>query len=506
MVKLCFEFALELDEVTTEKQMIRTGGCGQGCVGECDLPDQYSDQPELVQGLQVKKEFPEFKKVASAKGLPQKLIVTEATKQIRPFAVTADWDARLGHAEGTILHDAKAPKDIKFVLLNQLKAYFPIIRDSPVYPVVYDANGVVLSLPPIINGDHSKISTTLETILTAKANVYIGIDESAEALAKMLNRLFPTTQNASKQLEVLIPPTRHDMLHVCDIEDVGACDYNRIPKTLPATMHIARQCPLNKLTKQLHIEKIPAVQIANPKTLEYQVVRTSLIPGLLKTLAANRKIPLPLNLFEVSDVVLADSKAEVGAKNERRVCAVKLLDCVSLINHPTSLVLAAQVHSSNPPPGAQLVSDLPAQFNCPQKYATLKSSDRSSSRKTIPNGDKITRPVCCRSKPRIRSVPYHREFVPLPPQYFLRIVSDRCSISSCCRQVPCASHASKSCTRTGFRRPSPCYSRIRVVHLVSRNALAEQIFMDWHQKFGQNSGCKVVKLTEETGTNIRHIA
>ncbi|KAL1382253.1 hypothetical protein pipiens_013277 [Culex pipiens pipiens] len=187
MVKLCFEFALELDEVTTEKQMIRTGGCGQGCVGECDLPDQYSDQP--------------------------------------------------------------------------LKAYFPIIRDSPVYPVVYDANGVVLSLPPIINGDHSKISTTLvqypelafrkETILRAKANFYIGIDESAEALAKMLNRLFPTTQNASNQLEVLNPPTRHDMLHVCDIEDVGAYGYNRIPKTLPATMHIARQCPLNKLTKQL---------------------------------------------------------------------------------------------------------------------------------------------------------------------------------------------------------------------------------------------------------------
>ncbi|KAL9692594.1 hypothetical protein quinque_012081, partial [Culex quinquefasciatus] len=105
--KLCFEFALVLDEVTTEKQMIRTGGCGQGC-GECDLPDQYSDQPVRSavpvgtgQGLQMK-EFPEFKKVASAKGPPQKLIVTEATKQFWPFAVTDDWDARLGHAEGTI--------------------------------------------------------------------------------------------------------------------------------------------------------------------------------------------------------------------------------------------------------------------------------------------------------------------------------------------------------------------------------------------------------------------
>lgn len=37
----------------------------------------------------------------------------------------------------------------------------PIIRDSPVYPVIYDANKVILSLPPIINGDHSKI--TLQT-------------------------------------------------------------------------------------------------------------------------------------------------------------------------------------------------------------------------------------------------------------------------------------------------------------------------------------------------------
>ena len=44
---------------------------------------------------------------------------------------------------------------------SHLKAYLPIIRDSPVYPVIYDANGVVLSMPPIINGDVSKIS--LET-------------------------------------------------------------------------------------------------------------------------------------------------------------------------------------------------------------------------------------------------------------------------------------------------------------------------------------------------------
>ena len=41
---------------------------------------------------------------------------------------------------------------------SHLKAYLPIIRDSPVYPLIYDSNDVVLSMPPIINGDHSKIS------------------------------------------------------------------------------------------------------------------------------------------------------------------------------------------------------------------------------------------------------------------------------------------------------------------------------------------------------------
>jgi phenylalanyl-tRNA synthetase beta chain len=34
------------------------------------------------------------------------------------------------------------------------------------------------------------------------------------------------------------------------------------------------------------------------------VARTALLPGLLKTVQANRKMPLPLKLFEISDVVL----------------------------------------------------------------------------------------------------------------------------------------------------------------------------------------------------------
>jgi len=40
--------------------------------------------------------------------------------------------------------------------------------------------------------------------------------------------------------------------------------------------------------------------------LVLQVARTTLLPGLLKTIAANRKMPLPLKLFEISDIVVKD--------------------------------------------------------------------------------------------------------------------------------------------------------------------------------------------------------
>jgi phenylalanyl-tRNA synthetase beta chain len=71
------------------------------------------------------------------------------------------------------------------------------------------------------------------------------------------------------------------------------------------------QCSRDDIATKLgkDINDIPAVHISNPKTLEFQVARTTLVPGLLKTLAANKKMPLPMKLFEVSDVVLLDKNA-----------------------------------------------------------------------------------------------------------------------------------------------------------------------------------------------------
>lgn len=51
-------------------------------------------------------------------------------------------------------------------------------------------------------------------------------------------------------------------------------------------------------------------------------MRTSLLPGLLKTVRENRKHALPLRIFEVSDIVVKDSREERQARNVRRCAAV----------------------------------------------------------------------------------------------------------------------------------------------------------------------------------------
>lgn len=91
---------------------------------------------------------------------------------------THDYDS----ISGPITYEAHAPKDIKFKALKQakemdcvelfkvlgedqkLKKFLPIIADSPVYPVFYDAKRTVLSLPPIINSDATKISLDTKNV------------------------------------------------------------------------------------------------------------------------------------------------------------------------------------------------------------------------------------------------------------------------------------------------------------------------------------------------------
>jgi len=65
-----------------------------------------------------------------------------------------------------------------------------------------------------------------------------------------------------------------------------------------------------------------AVTLGNSSSAGFELVRTSLLPGLLKTLESNKAQQLPVCLFEVGDVVIQEPTREVGCKNVRRVAAL----------------------------------------------------------------------------------------------------------------------------------------------------------------------------------------
>jgi phenylalanyl-tRNA synthetase beta chain len=198
-------------------------------------------------------------------------------------------------------------------------------------------------------------------------NSLIGMDVAPDDMANLCNRIqlgpariLPPDgydDDDGPVLEVTVPPTRSDILHAVDVaEDVGiAYGYNNVVRTVPQTCTVGREQPLNQLGDLLreeigragYVEVLThglssrhdnftalrrhinsAVSLSNPANVEYEVVRTTLLPGLLKCLQHNRSLSFSsgFKLFEISDVVLpddrhVDTETIVGARNTRRVCA-----------------------------------------------------------------------------------------------------------------------------------------------------------------------------------------
>ncbi|GMF12726.1 unnamed protein product [Phytophthora lilii] len=487
---LCFEFGIELDDITSEKQLKqREQGQDKDHSAHSDAVLYKIDVPAnrydllCVEGIAralrifLEKERPPNYTLAPRAAGPHHITVKPSTKLVRPFVVSAvlrdvqftqeRYDSfidlqdklhqnicrrrtlvaigthDLDSVEGPFTYNALPPNEIKFKPLSQdrefeakelmdfyrtnpdvkhIKPYTDIIYDSPVYPVITDKNGVVLSLPPIINGDHSKISLDTKNVLIectatdiTKAKVVLNtmiamfseycakpftvepvqviyedeaVNESemtpslekrsvevqikniysmlfgkgepvnldVDRICKLCNKmqLDAKPSGNGKTIIAEVPITRSDILHPVDvIEDVGiAYGFNNIPLTIPHTQTIGMAQPLNKLGDLLrdeisragYIELLThglcshkenfeylnreddghsAVVLSNPATIEFEVVRTSMLPGVLKTIQNNKAMSIKegLKLFEVSDVVLIDDNTDVGAKNVRRICA-----------------------------------------------------------------------------------------------------------------------------------------------------------------------------------------
>ncbi|ODV61707.1 phenylalanine--tRNA ligase subunit beta [Ascoidea rubescens DSM 1968] len=193
-------------------------------------------------------------------------------------------------------------------------------------------------------------------------NRCLGLNLTSDQICQLLIKMSLSGEQSSSDpniINVKIPITRPDILHQCDImEDVGiAYGYNNLIKSRKADTELnsvaitGSLLPISKVTDIIRIansqsswsEVMPltlcshdenfkflnrvdnndlAVKLANPKTFEYQVVRTSLLPGLLKTTRENQKHSLPIKIFEVGDIVLKNDKLERRALNQRNWCAI----------------------------------------------------------------------------------------------------------------------------------------------------------------------------------------
>eukprot|EP00945_MAST-04E_sp_MAST-4E-sp1_P004416 g4416.t1 len=481
--EFCFEFGIELDEVTSERQMKRKENQGAEAEGsdsvvyKLDIPANRYDLlciEGLARGMLVfqgKMDPPKYR-LSTPSQLTQ-IIVKKETAMIRPIVVGAilrninmtedvynsflDLQDKLHQniarrrtlvaigthdldtLQGPFTYEARAPENIQFQPLfeekvfdnaktyldhlkvhperkNTLGKYTGIIYDSPVYPVIYDSNGVVCSMPPIINGNHSKMSTATKNVFIectatdkTKAMVVLnqvvcmisehlaepfviepveivyeadgrkeitpnltpvdfratlkecktimGIDLEPTKAVELLQKMCLEAQYEESTQSILVkaPPTRADLLHECDVvEDIAiAYGFNNIEEVIPQTNTVGKELPVNQLTDLLRFEIAQAgytealtlglcsneeaftflrrandgntaVELSNPATIEFEIVRPTLIPGLLKTLRENRsqKVSEGLKLFEISGVVKLDPSDPIGAGNHRHLSAL----------------------------------------------------------------------------------------------------------------------------------------------------------------------------------------
>jgi len=147
-------------------------------------------------------------------------------------------------------------------------------------------------------------------------------------------------------LDVLSPPYRKDILHPVDLaEDVAiGYGYERFQPMLPVArttghprhaeaasnryrkalvglgfLEVATLTLSNEEDeyKRMGAEPGPRSAIQNPLSVDYTMMRVSLIPSLLRTLKVNKHRDLPQRIFEAADVVL-------GHKNVRHVAALSM--------------------------------------------------------------------------------------------------------------------------------------------------------------------------------------
>lgn len=185
--------------------------------------------------------------------------------------------------------------------------YGSIMRGWPRYPLLVDSRGVVLSVPPIINSESTRVTSktrqlfidvtgedervtnqSLKILMTGlaergfelqsvtvehpgrrirtpdlrprrhrlsarHANEFIGLNLKPEGIAKIAERMrYGIADIRGDILTLLAPPYRSDLMHEVDlIEDIAiGYGYDRLEPTLPKVVTIGERTPIERLNER----------------------------------------------------------------------------------------------------------------------------------------------------------------------------------------------------------------------------------------------------------------
>jgi phenylalanyl-tRNA synthetase beta chain len=332
----------------------------------------------------------------------------------------------LARVAGDVVYRARRPEEIRFAPLGwdeavdasvilgrhpKGTAFAHLLEGMQRYPLLLDSDEQVLSMPPIINGDSTKVTlgttelfvdvtgtaprpvefalqvfvtslhellpgSTLEAVTITDPDGgervtpdlgrrsfpldpslparILGVEIAADDVPGHLRRMGHTVRARDGGFVVGVPAYRNDIMHPQDLaEDVGiSYGYDRIVPAILPTDLAAQPLRVEELSRIGHetfrglglLEVMTSsllsrrraftmlgqdldegtVLVENPATEDQEVLRCSLIPGLLGSLAANVGRELPQRIYEIGDVSFLHDTAETGAV-ERRFAAAAIL-------------------------------------------------------------------------------------------------------------------------------------------------------------------------------------
>ena len=206
-----------------------------------------------------------------------------------------------------------------------------------------------------VDVEYPENTITTPNLEPQKMDLDIAYVESVLGLGlnqKQVSELLEKMGYGYKNKQVLIPAWRADILHPIDlIEDIAiAYGYENVEEEIPHVATIGEENPLARFASQLtdvmvgagyqevknyHLmsldelqskmtNKQPAIDLLNAPA-DYDHLRNSIIPSLLKTLTQNQHRDYPQNLFEIGTVFLNDTDAEYSI-DEKQFLAITLCD------------------------------------------------------------------------------------------------------------------------------------------------------------------------------------